>query len=182
MELRPRHGGFVRGFGCAWFVREFLLGHSPHGSLSIDPDVGTTQTDIHRVYKEALFRAYAEDRVAADEEDRIRKGLRPLTIEEAEERVRYYLERIPQRLLSMRYASFTRYFSHLKRLGYVKETGEEEPSLVQESYSPAPPRRYYRLTEAGKKATLAELSDPIMTLYHYSREKRSAKRKRYYPR
>ena len=76
----------------------------------------------------------------------------------------------------MRYSSFTRYFSHLKRLGYVEETGREEASLIQNSYPLAPPRRYYRLTEAGKSATMAELSDPVMTLYNYPREKRSAKR------
>jgi hypothetical protein len=137
---------------------------------------------MHRVYKEALFRAYAEDLVAADEEERLRKGLPPLSVEEAEEKVRYYLERIPQRLTRMRYPRFGRYFSHLKRLGYVEESGREEPSLVQEGYPPAPPRRYYRLTQAGKRATMADLSDPIMTLYHYSREKRSAKKKRHYPR
>jgi len=179
--LRPPRGGFLRPFGCGWFIREFLLGHGPMGSPRIDPEVGAPQSDIHRYYKEALHRAYAEDMVAWEEEERIRKKLAPLTIEEAEERARYYLERIPYKLTRMRYPSFTRYFSHLKRLGYVEETGREEPSLVQNSYPPAPPRRYYRLTEAGKKATLEELSDPVMTLYHYPREKRSAKR-RYYSR
>ena len=147
----------------------------------IDPDVGAPQTDIHRAYKEALHRAYAEDMVAWEEGERIRKRLPPFTIEEAEERVSYYLERIPYKLTKMRYASFTTYFSHLKRLGYVEETGREEPSLVQESYPPAPPRRYYWLTGAGRQVTMADLSDPIMTLYHYPRDKRSAKR-RYYTR
>ncbi len=175
--LRPTRGGFLRPFGCGWFIREFLLGRGPNGSPKIDPDVGATQTDIHHFYKEALFRAYAEDMVAFDEEERVRKELPPLTAEEAEERTWYYFERIPQRLTRMRYPSFTRYFSHLKRLGYVVETGKEEASLVQRSYPPALPRRYYRLTDMGKKATMTELSDPIMTLYHYQREKRSAKRK-----
>jgi len=177
--LRPKRGGFLRPFGLGWFIREILLGHRPNGSPKIDPNAGATQTDMHRYYKEALFRAYAEDMVALDEEERMRKGLPPLTIEEAEQRVRYYFERIPQRLTRMRYPSFTRYFSHLKRLGYVEETGKEEASLVQRSYPPAPPRRYYRLTEMGKKATMTELSDPIITLYHYQREKRSAKRKHF---
>ena len=176
MELRPRHGGFLRPFGLAWFITEFLAGNGPMGSPAIDPNIGAPQTDTHRYYKEALHRAYAEDMVAWEEEERIRKKLAPLTIEEAEERTRYYLERIPYKLTRMRYASFTRYFSHLKRLGFVEETGREEPSLVQQSYPPAPPRRYYRLTGAGRKATMAELSDPIMTLYNYPREKRSAKR------
>ena len=175
--LRPARGGFLRPFGCAWFIREFLLGNGPMGSAVIDPDVGSPQVDIHRFYKEALFRAYAEDMVAVEEEERIRKKLPPLTIEEAEERTRYYVERIPHRLTRMRYPSFARYFSHLKRLGYVEETGKEELSLVQESYPPAPPRRYYRLTEKRKRATMEELSDPIMTLYNYPRERRSAKRR-----
>lgn len=152
------------------------------GSPRIDPDVGAPQVDIHRYYKETLFRAYAEDMVAVEEEERLRKGLPPLTAEEAEQRVAYYLERIPQRLTRMRYPSFTRYFAHLRRLNYVEATGREELSLVQQSYPPAPPRRYFRLTEAGKRASMEELSDPIMTLYNYPRQKRSAKRKRYYPR
>ncbi len=176
--LRPSRGGFLRPFGCGWFIREFLLGSGPKGSPRIGPETGATQTDIHRYYKQALFRAYAEDMVALAEEERISKGLPPLTIEEADERTKYYLERIPQRLTSMRYPSFTRYFSHLKRLALVEETGNEEASLIQKSYPSAPPRRYYRLTEAGKKATITELSDPIMTLYQYPREKRSGKRKR----
>jgi hypothetical protein len=179
--LRPARGGFLRPFGCAWFIREFLLGNGPMGSPRIDPDEGAPQVDIHRYYKETLFRIYGEDAVAMEEEERMKKGLPPFTVEEAEQRVLYYLERIPQRLTRMRYPSFTRYFGHLVRLGYVERTGKEEPSFIQNSYPPAPPRRYYRLTEAGKKATMAELSDPITTLYHYPREKRSAKR-RYYGR
>jgi len=175
--LRPPRGGFLRPFGCAWFIREFLLGNAPMGSPTINADIGVTQTDIHRYYKEALFRSYAEDMVAAEAEERIRKELPPLTIEEAERRTEYYLEHLHQKLTRMRYASFCRYFSHLKRLGYVEATGREEPSIIQESYPPAPPRRYYRLTDAGKEATMEELCDPIMTLYHYPREKRSAKRR-----
>jgi len=169
--LKPDRGGFFRAFGCAWFVVEFLKGNSPVGSPVIDPDAGAPQTDIHRYYKEALFRAYAEEMVAVEEEERMKKGLPPLTVEEAEERTQYYLERIPYKLNRMRYASFTRYFAHLRRLGFVEKTGKEEASLIQNSYPPAPPRCYYRLTGAGRKATMEELSDPIMTLYHYPREK-----------
>jgi len=62
--LRPARGGFLRPFGCGWFIREFLLGNGPMGSPVISPDLGATQTDIHRAYKEALHRAYAEDMVA----------------------------------------------------------------------------------------------------------------------
>jgi DNA-binding PadR family transcriptional regulator len=80
----------------------------------------------------------------------------------------------------MRYSSFTRYFGHLKRLGWVEETGKTEPSGLQDYYSPAPSRVYYRLTEAGKEATLAEVSNPLRLLYPefdsvYFKEKRSGR-------
>lgn len=177
--LRPQRGGFLRPFGLGWFIREFLLGKGPMGSPRIDPNIGAPQVDVHRYYKEALFRTYAEDRVALEEEERLRSGLPPFTIEEAEERLRYWFDRIPQRLTRMRYPSFTRYFRHLKALGYLEQTGMEEPSLIQQVYPAAPPRRYYRLTDAGREASMAELCDPIMTLYHYPREKRSPKRHYY---
>ena len=38
--LRPVRGGFLRPFGCAWFIWQFLLGNGPHGSPLIDPEVG----------------------------------------------------------------------------------------------------------------------------------------------
>jgi len=139
-------------------------------------------TDIHYEYKSALHRAHARDAVEREEEGRIKRGLGAFTEEEYAERLEYYLSRIPYKLLKMRYSSFTRYFGHLKRLGWVKETGKTEPSAIQEDYPPAPPRVYYHLTDAGKKASIAEVSDPVMTLYHYSREQRSAKRRSYYRR
>ncbi len=43
MLLRPNRGGFLRPFGCGWFIREFLLGHGPEGSPSIEPEVGACQ-------------------------------------------------------------------------------------------------------------------------------------------
>jgi len=60
------------------------------GSPHIGPDIGSPQADIHRYYKEALFRAYAEEMVAVEEEERMKKGLPPLTVEEAEERTGYF--------------------------------------------------------------------------------------------
>ena len=157
------------------------MGNGPMDSPRIDRDVGACRNDIHRFCKEVLYRVYAEDVVAWEEEKRARRRLPPLTMEQAEERTRYYLERIPYKLTKMRYSSFTRYFSYLKRLGLAGETEREEPSLIQESYPPAPTRRYYRLAEIGRKAIMDELSDPIMTFYDYHREKRGAK-KGYYTR
>ena len=78
----------------------------------------------------------------------------------------------------MRYHSFVVYFGLLKRLKWVEEV-KEEPSGPQEYHPNFQPRRYFRLTDAGWKATLVEISDPIMTLYQYSREQRSAKSRRY---
>jgi hypothetical protein len=79
----------------------------------------------------------------------------------------------------MRYSSFTRYFGHLKRLGWVEETGYTEASAIQDDYPPAPSRVYYHLIEAVWRASMVEISDPLITLYHYSREQRSAKRASY---
>jgi hypothetical protein len=179
MELKPIKGGFIRPFGTAWFIIEFLKGNGPEGSKQIDPEIGAPMTDIHFEYKSALHRAYARDSVEKEEERRIRKGQPAFSEEEYAERLEYYLSRIPYKLLKMRYASFTRYFGHLKRLGWVEETGKTEPSAIQEDYPPAPPRVYYRLTEAGRTASMAEISDPVMTLYHYSRAQRSAKNRLY---
>ena len=179
MELRPQNGGFRRSFGTSWFVVEFLKGHGPEDSKEIDPNIGAPMTDIHFEYKSALHRAHARDTVEVEEEKRIKRGKPAYTEEEYRERLQYHLSRIPYKLVKMRYASFTRYFGHLKRLGWVEESGRIEPSAIQDDYPPAPSRVYYRLTDAGWKASTLEISDPVMTLYGYSREQRSAKRSRY---
>jgi len=179
MELKPNTGGFIRPFGTAWFIIEFLKGNGPQGSKQIDPEVGAPMTDIHYEYKSALHRAHARDSVEREEERRIAKGQPAYTEEEYAARLEYHLSRIPYKLLKMRYSSFTRYFGHLKRLGWVEETGKTEPSAIQDDYPPAPPRVYYRLTEVGQRASMAEVSDPVMTLYHYSRAQRSAKSRLY---
>lgn len=181
--LRPNKGGYgLKPFSVAEFIRDYLAGRGPQDSKRIDPDEGAPMVDIFGEYKTALLRAHAEDSVARDEELRVKKKLSPFTVEEAEERLRYYFDRIPYKFTRMKYSSFTRYFSHLKRLGWVEETGVEERSAIQE---PAPgvtnpegkPRVYYRLTDAGWKATPEEMSNPIRTLYpnftkEYYEEKR----------
>ena len=179
MELKPTTGGFLRPFGTAWFIVEFLKGNAPEDSKRIDPEVGAPMVDILAEYKSALLRAFARDAVEREEEKRIKKGRGSFTEEEYTERLDYYFSRIPYKFTRMRYSSFTRYFGHLKRLGWVEETGKTEPSAIQDDYPPAPPRVYYRLTDAGKKASTAEISDPVMTLYHYSRAQRSAKNRSY---
>ena len=191
--LRPPRGGFLRPFGVAIFIRDFLAGLGPFGADRIDPDRGAPQTDIHAAYKLALHQAMAEDAAAWDAEEAIRRG-KPLTEEAKEERSQHYLERIPSKLTRMRYPSFTRYFRFLLQLGFVERTGEREPSLIGGSpdarvertprgttlVEVPQPRVYYRLTDKGRAATIVELSDPIMTLYNYPREQRSPKRRKYF--
>ena len=179
MDIKPTNGGFLRPFGTAWFIVEFLKGNGPEDSTMIDPDIGAPMTDIHFEYKSALHRAHARDIVEREDERRIRKRQPAFSEEEYAQRLDYYLKRIPYKLLKMRYSSFTRYFGHLKRLGWVGEAGWTERSTIQDDYPPAPPRVYYRLTEAGKEAPMAQISDPVMTLYHYSRAQRSAKNRSY---
>lgn len=71
--LKPRRGGFLRPFGCGWFIREFLMGNAPNGSPKVDPDIGAPQADIFHHYKLALMRATALDRAVRTEEKRARR-------------------------------------------------------------------------------------------------------------
>jgi hypothetical protein len=163
--LRPERGGFIRAFGCGWFIREFLLGHGPEGSKRIDPDEGAPQTDIFDEYKSALLRSFARDSVERLEEARIRAGKGAFTEAEYQSQLEYFLERIPRKFTRMRYSSFCRYFGHLQRLKWVEKSGKTETSAFQEKYPPAPPRIFYRLTDAGRAASDAEWSNPLITLY-----------------
>jgi hypothetical protein len=177
MPLRPGRGGFLRPFGCGWFIREFLMGHGPEGSLKIDPEIGACQEDIFYNYKKAMHRAYAEDAIAWENEERIRHGKPIYTEQEWMERFEYFMSRIPYKLFKCRYHSFQRYFHWLKQLGWVEFTGKEETASMQDFCPDAPPRRYYRLTEKGINAPDYEWSNPQLTLYperplEYFREKR----------
>jgi len=177
IQLRPGRGGFLRPFGCGWFIREFLLGHGPEGSPAINPEEGACQEDIFYHYKLALHWAYAEDAVAWENEARIRSGKPIYTPEAYAERVEWFLRRIPYKLHKCRYHSFQRYFHWLKQLEWVEFTGKEEPSSLQENCPDAPPRKYYRLTMKGIEAPNHEWSRPQVVLYpqfglNYFREKR----------
>jgi len=163
--LRPARGGFLRPFGCGWFIREFLLGHGPEGSPGIDPDVGTPQADIFHHYKLALMRATALDRATRVEEKRARRERRAIDPDEIERLTERYLARIPYKSTSCRYHSFVVYFSNLHRLGWVEFTGREEASAFQDHYPAGMPRRYFRLTDAGRAASDAAWSNPYLALY-----------------
>jgi len=168
--VRPERGGFLRPFGCGWFIREFLLGHSPEGAPVIDPDKGATQADINYQYKAALARAFARDSAERIISNMVRRGI-DVTPERAEEIYSDELKKVPHKYTRMRYHSFLVYFGMLKRLGWVEVTGETERSALQENYPPGPARTYYRLTKKGREATMPEWSNPLFTLYPVIAEK-----------
>lgn len=163
--LRPARGGFLRPFGCGWFIREFLLAHGPNGSPRIDPDIGACQADIFYHYKTALLKAIALDRATRQEERQARREKRAIDPERITRLTERYLARAPYKATSCRYHSFVVYFSNLQRLGWVEFTGKEEASAFQDHYPPGPPRRYFRLTDAGRAASDAAWSDPQFALY-----------------
>jgi len=163
--LRPERGGFLRPFGCGWFIREFLLGHAPEGSPAVDPGVGAPQADIFREYKMALFRATALDRAVRTEERKARREKRSISPDNIDSLAGKYLARMPYKAKGCRYHSFVVYFSNLERLGWVETSGREEPSAFQDNYPPGPPRRYYRLTDAGRSASDAAWANPNRALY-----------------
>ena len=163
--LRPARGGFLRPFGCGWFIREFLLGHGPNGSPRIDPDVGAPQADICYRYKTALIKATALDKATRREEKQARREKRAISPEEIERLTERYLARIPYKTTSCRYHSFVVYFSTVQRLGWVEPSGKEEASAFQDHYPPGPARRYYRLSKAGREADDAAWANPHFALY-----------------
>jgi len=165
LPLKPSRGGFLRPFGCGWFIREFLLGHGPNGSPRIDPAIGACQADIFYHYKTALLKAIAADRATRREEKQARREKRAIDPERIERLTETYLARMPFKTTSCRFHSFVVYFSTLQRLGWVEPTGQEEPSAFQEHYPPGPPRRYFRLTDAGRAASEVAWSNPQLALY-----------------
>ena len=165
LVLKPKRGGFLRPFGCGWFIREFLLGNGPHGSPSIDPKVGAPQADICYHYKQALRRVTAEDRAVRQEEKSARRAKRPINPENIEALTKKYLERLPYKLKSCRYHSFVNYFSTIQKLGWVEFTGREEPSTFQDHYPLGQPRKHFRITKAGREASDEDWPNPRRALY-----------------
>ena len=165
LPLRPQRGGFLRPFGCGWFIREYVLGHGPNGSPKIDPEVGAPQADIFHHYKLALMKATALDRATSVEEKRARREKRVINPDNIEKLAQRYLASMPYKAQGCRYHSFVVYFSNITRLGWVQATGREESSEFQEHYPPGQPRRYFRLTETGKSVPDDLWADPRKALY-----------------
>jgi len=163
--LKPERGGFLRPFGCGWFIREYLMGNSPNGSPVIDRHIGAPQADVFYHYKTALRKATALDRASRMEERKARREKRSISPDNIDKFTGKYLARMPYKANGCRYHSFVVYFSTLRRLGWVELTGGEEPSAFQSNYPPGPPRKYYRLTQAGREAGDAAWANPHLTLY-----------------
>jgi len=164
LDLKPTRGGFLRPFGCGWFIREYLLGNGPEGSTKIDPNRGSAQADINFEYKEALARATARERTERIISRMVLSGV-DVTEEEADRIYAKELKRISRKFTHMRYHSFLMYVGVLKRVGWGETTEETQPSAIQDNYPQAPSRTYYRLTEAGIKAEEELWSNPLFTLY-----------------
>jgi len=165
LPLKPKRGGFLRPFGCGWFIREFLLGKGPYESPKIKPEVGAPQADIFHYYKMALMQTTALDRATRAEEKRARRDKRPINPDNIDRLAERYLARMPYKAQGCRSHSFVTYFSTIQKLGWVEATGEEEASAFQDHYPPGPPRRYFRLTRAGREASDAAWSNPQVALY-----------------
>ena len=163
--LRPTRGGFLRPFGCGWFIREYLLGNGPNSSPIINPDVGAPQADIFHHYKIALLKATALDRATRREERQARREKRPISPDNIERLTEESLSSMPYKANGCRYHSFVVYFSTLQRLGWMEPTGREEPSAFQGNYPAGPSRKYYRLTPVGKEASDQAWANPQVALY-----------------
>ena len=165
IKLIPTRGGFLRPFGCGWFIREFLMGSGPYGSPKIDPDIGAPQADIFHHYKMALMRTTALDRATRAEEKRARRDKRLINPDNIDRLASRYLSRMSYKAQGCRSHSFVTYFSTIQKLGWVKATGREEPSAFQEHYTAGQPRKYFRLTQAGLNASDDDWANPHRALY-----------------
>ncbi len=165
LQLKPKRGGFLRPFGCGIFIKYFLLGGGHYGSTRIDSAEGAPQSDIFSQYKLALIRETAMDRAARTEEKRAEKEKRSINPDNIDRLFERYLARMPYKAHGCRYHSFVVFFSNIQRLEWVEFTGKEEGSSFQDNYPEGQPRKYFRLTPAGRAAGDTAWTNPHRTLY-----------------
>jgi len=165
LQLKPKRGGFLRPFGLGWFIKEFLSGSAPYGPSAINPSTGAPQADIFKNYKRALIRETAMDRAVRTEERKARKEKRRINPDKIEEIYQRYFARLPYKAQGCRFHSFITYFSMLQKLKWVEPTGMEEPSEFQNKYPEGQPRKYFRLTAAGRAAPDYLWANPHRALY-----------------
>ena len=113
LTLKPKRGGFLRPFGCGWFIREFLIGHGSNDSPVIDPARGAPQSDIFHYYKLAIIKATATDRAIRFEEKLAKKAKRPIEPGNIEFLTEKFQSQMPYKGKGCRYHSFITYFSNL---------------------------------------------------------------------
>jgi hypothetical protein len=99
------------------------------------------------------------------EEKRARREKRSIDPTNIEKLTEQCLSRMPYKSRGCRFHSFVVYFANLQRLHWVEPTGREEPSSFQDHYPAGPPRRYFRLTDAGRTAPETAWVNPYRTLY-----------------
>ena len=165
LQLKPRRGGFLRPFGLGWFIKKFLSGRAPYGSSAINPSTGAPQADIFSNYKKALIRETAMDRAVRAEERKAKREKRRINPDRIGELFQKFLARLPYKAQGCRYHSFVVYFSMLQKLEWVEPTEMEEPSSFQDNYPEGQPRKYFRLTVAGKAAPESAWANPHRALY-----------------
>jgi hypothetical protein len=163
--VKPARGGFLRPFGCGWFIKEFLSGNAPFNSPVIDPETGSPQADIFYHYKHALIRETATDKAIKREEEIAKKEKRSIDPERIDELTKEFIKRIPYKSKGCRYHSFVTYFSVLQKLGWVEPSGKVEPSAFQDNYSEGKARIYYHLTNEGIAASELSWANPHKALY-----------------
>jgi hypothetical protein len=127
LPLKPSRGGFLRPFRFGPFVRDFLLGKGPHGSVKIDPEVGAHQAFIFQNYKLALMRATAMDRATRTEEKKAKREKRPIEPDNIESLAERYLARMPYKANGCRYHSFVVSFSNLQGWAGCNPPEERSP-------------------------------------------------------
>ena len=113
----------------------------------------------------ALMRATALDRAIRSEERKAKREQRRVNPDNIENLAERFLTRMPYKAQGCRFHSFIVYFSNIQRLGWVEATGKEEFSEFQDHYPPGPPRRYCRITKAGKEASDDAWANPLRALY-----------------
>jgi hypothetical protein len=165
LPLKPARGGFLKPFRCGEFIRDFLMGAGPYDSPKINPRIGAPQSEIFKQYKLALMREISLDRATELEEKIAQKKGRAISPDEIEELAIKYLARTSYRTIACRFHSFVVYCSDLQKLGWIEPTGVVEPSKFQGHYPPGPPRKYFRLTKAGKEASKEAWRNPHRALY-----------------
>ena len=168
--LRPKRGGFLRAIGLGLFIRDYLLGRGPQESPSINPAVGSYQSDIFHQYKMALIRATAVDRAVRIEEKQAKKQKRAIDPSRIQELTDKLIARMPYKAQGCRLHSFVVYFSMLQKLGWVEVTGREEHSSFQDNYPKGQPRKYFRITNKGRRAKISEWANPHAALYGRRKE------------